>query len=76
MAHKYHVFWADEISQVDSAHIPADLLLRHRQITDAYLLGLVMSSSSKLATLDKKITWLLSSNSSFLEALEIVPLIQ
>lgn len=38
---KTHTFWKDEIGILDK-HVPSGLLVGHRQITDAYLLGLAI----------------------------------
>jgi hypothetical protein len=42
LKHPSHEFWADEISFVDAVASFQKELFGHRQVTDAYLLGLVM----------------------------------
>jgi len=69
-----HVFWPDSIPLSESSYIPANLLIGHRQVTDAYLLGLAISNNGQLATMDKRISSLLPPDSPFLDALETVPL--
>src|SRR5580700_10785081 len=50
-----HHFWANSISVPDGIRIIGARLTGHRQITDAYLLGLALHHKGKLATLDKGI---------------------
>jgi uncharacterized protein len=62
-----HDFWPDDLSLQDAVgEIPA--LTGHRQITDAYLLGLAAARGGILATLDRAIAiW---GNSSAVEIVE------
>ena len=57
---KDHVFWPDNLNLADKQPLPVAHLLGHRQVTDAYLLGLAIKHKGKLATLDKGVTALLS----------------
>ncbi|OGV62953.1 MAG: hypothetical protein A2498_05745 [Lentisphaerae bacterium RIFOXYC12_FULL_60_16] len=66
-----HSFWKDDLTVLDK-HIPAALLVGHRQITDAYLLGLALHHDGQLVTFDGGILDLLPSNSSHRKALHIV----
>ena len=69
-----HTFWPDNFDVATSDEIPPTLLLGHRQVTDAYLLGLAIHCQGKLATLDNGITALLPSaeaRSKYLEILKI-----
>jgi len=50
-----HHFWEDSISVPDGIRSSGGRLTGHRQITDAYLLGLAIHHKGKLATLDKGI---------------------
>ena len=50
-----HHFWADSISVPEGLRETGRRLTGHRQITDAYLVGLAMHYEGKLATLDKGI---------------------
>lgn len=50
-----HVFWHDNISLLDPAHIDADRLLDAGQITDTYLLALAVAYTGKLATFDRRL---------------------
>ncbi len=73
VSHVHHSFWADDAMLCDSEHMPMDLVVGHRQITDAYLLGLAVKNDGKLATFDKRVSSLLKKNSPFHDSLEIVP---
>jgi predicted nucleic acid-binding protein len=68
---KTHVFWKDDISLLDT-HIPASLLVGHRQITDAYLLGLAIHHGGQFVTLDGGVSNLLPSNSQNRDAIRTV----
>ena len=68
-----HVFWPDSILLHELA-FPAELLAGHRQVTDAYLLGLAIHHNGTLATLDHGVSSLLPTGSPYRDALTIVPL--
>lgn len=53
-----HQFWADDVALTEPA-FPAKHLMGHRQITDAYLLGLAIHHQGCLATFDQGIEHLL-----------------
>jgi len=59
LKHATHQFWADNLSLGDALRPFADRLAGHRQVTDAYLLGLALRKKGKLATLDRGILDLL-----------------
>jgi len=50
-----HVYWPDEISLLDPAHVEATHLAGHREVTDAYLLALAVQHQGTLATFDRKV---------------------
>jgi len=54
-----HEFWADELSLAETKLIDWPHVVGHRQITDAYLLGLAKSHGGRLATLDGGVSALL-----------------
>ncbi|HEV2463997.1 MAG TPA: TA system VapC family ribonuclease toxin [Acidobacteriaceae bacterium] len=54
-----HEFWRDNISFADAAAYLRPDLTGHKQVTDAYLLGLAIHHRSKLATFDKPLSTLL-----------------
>jgi toxin-antitoxin system PIN domain toxin len=68
---KHHVFWPDNI-KLCLQELPSDLLVGHRQITDAYLLGLCKKHGGRLATLDQKITTLTPKESMWRSLVEII----
>lgn len=48
-----HEFWPDDIPYTD---VPAQRIIGHRQVTDAYLAQLARARSSRLATFDQALT--------------------
>ena len=66
-----HLFWKDTIS-ITEKFVPVDLLVGHRQVTDAYLLGLAIAHKGQLVTLDKKLSGLLKKHSPYEERLHII----
>jgi len=72
IAHKNHVFWPDDARLTDEA-IPSGLLVGHRQVMDAYLLGLAIRHGGHLVTLDAGVSALLPPRSPQREALHVVP---
>ena len=69
---EHHVFWPDSIP-FHREPVPTELLVSHRQVTDAYLLGLSISHKGKLVTLDRGVAALLSPGSAHRDALEVLP---
>ncbi len=57
--HPNHRFWPDELSVRDAIAPLRGSVVGHRQITDAYLLGLTLHRKGKLATFDRAIASLL-----------------
>lgn len=51
VAHPRHVFWPDGIPLLDAA-VPTTYWVGHRQVTDAYLVGLAWSQHGRLVTFD------------------------
>jgi len=70
--HPSHRFWADEISFVQATQPFARRLAGHQQVTDAYLLGLVMHKRGALATMDRALLALLPEKSSPGDFLEVI----
>ena len=68
----HHVFWPDDLTVVESG-FPSSLLLGHRQVADAYLLGLAIQNKGKLVTLDQDISALLPTKSPHRDALRVIP---
>ena len=73
VSQKHHTFWPDDINLLEEC-IPTELLVGHRQVTDAYLLGLAIRHIGRLITLDRGVSALIPSGSPGFNALEIVPL--
>ncbi|HEX3473303.1 MAG TPA: TA system VapC family ribonuclease toxin [Silvibacterium sp.] len=59
LSHPNHEFWPDEIGLSPAIDRVDAKLQGHRQITDAYLLGLAMHHKGRLATFDRSIAALL-----------------
>ena len=55
----HHEFWPDDISFMKAVTPLTSGLQGHKQITDAYLLGLAIHHKGKLATFDRSIASLL-----------------
>jgi hypothetical protein len=71
-AAKDHEFWPDDLPLAGAAAFAGVRLVGHQQVTDVYLLGLAVSRSALLATLDKRIGALTQPNSAERKALETV----
>ena len=52
LSHRGHVFWPDELGYGAACASLTDHLTGHRQVMDAYLLGLVLHRGGRLATFD------------------------
>jgi hypothetical protein len=66
-----HVFWPDIPPYLDATDKFSRRMQGHRQITDAYLLGLARHHGGKLATLDKAIASL--AGPEFSSLVELIP---
>lgn len=69
----FHKFWADDLPFSADA-IPKAGITGHRQITDAYLLGLAAHHGGKLVTLDRGILSLAPPGSDLANSLEVIAL--
>ncbi len=54
-----HEFWPDDVDCMSAAFANGMQITGHRQVTDAYLLSLARKRSGCLATLDRRMNWLL-----------------
>ena len=52
---RWHRFWPDDLSLLDTARIRSDRLLGARQVTDAYLLALAVHHGGRLVTFDRNV---------------------
>lgn len=55
LASGHHAFWPDDISIADPRAFHLARLAGHRQVTDAYLVGLALHHGGRLATFDRAI---------------------
>lgn len=74
LQHPRHQGWEDSWGAADLMRPFVDRLVGHRQITDAYLLGLALRQEGRLATLDSGIEALAPSGGSFGDLVERIPL--
>jgi len=58
-----HLFWPHDLDFTGAAELPISLVMGHRQVTDAYLLGLAIRHRGALVTLDRSIHDLLPAGS-------------
>ena len=63
LQHAGHQFWRDEITLLDALKRFEGRVVGHLQVTDAYLLSLVLHKNGRLATLDKAVGALLAEES-------------
>src|SRR5271155_3349066 len=52
-----HYFWTDEISLSDEPLFHSDMITSHKNVTDAYLLGLASKHGAKLVSFDRTLPW-------------------
>lgn len=71
VAQDHHKFWPDDVSVLDE-HVRGKFLIGHRQVTDAYLLALVLRHGGRLVTLDKGLLSLASSMRCDANVIEVV----
>jgi len=72
LKHPWRRFWGDEISFAEAVEPFRSRLVGHRQVTDAYLLGLAIHKQGKLATLDRAVLALLAEDSPERERVEVI----
>lgn len=60
LQHPAHRFWPDELTLAQSIALLQKPLQGHRQLTDAYLLGLAIHKDGHFVTFDRKIASLLT----------------
>ena len=54
-ATRFHEFWTDDFSVLDTTRLDHDWLLRTRQVSDGYLLAMAMRRDGVFVTLDRGI---------------------
>ncbi len=62
-SHPSHRFWEEDVSFVQAVERLGGRLTGHRQVSDAYLLGLVIHKKGRLVTMDRALTALLPEKS-------------
>ncbi len=67
----FHEFWADDLP-FSADEVPKAGITGHRQITDAYLLGLAAHHGGKLVTLDRGISAFAPPGSAWVDSLEVI----
>jgi toxin-antitoxin system PIN domain toxin len=67
-----HRFWPDEVSFSQAIQPFADRISGHKQVTDAYLLGLAILKKGILVTLDQSIRVLLPDKSQDRKSVEVL----
>lgn len=72
LRHAAHHFWEDEISLLAAIEPFAERVAGHRQVSDAYLLGLAIHKKGKLATLDKGVLALLPAGSAHRDSVVLI----
>ncbi len=72
IAHPRHLFWPDHLSVADALGPFRSKLTGHRQITDAYLLGLALQKKGSFVTFDRGILALAGAEGSR-SNVEVIP---
>jgi toxin-antitoxin system PIN domain toxin len=72
LQHWHHRFWSDEITFPEAVQKSGAKLVGHRQVTDAYLLGLAIHHGGTLATLDRSLPALVPENSPSRSRIELI----
>jgi predicted nucleic acid-binding protein len=71
LIHPAHEFWPDDVGLVEALGSSAPRLQGHRQLTDAYLLGLASRRQGALASFDAGLRTLAGEDRA--KALQLVP---
>ena len=66
-----HTYWPMDIPYLQATEPFEQRMHGHRQVTDAFLLGVAVHHGGKLATLDRAITHL--AGSEFADSVEMIP---
>jgi hypothetical protein len=72
LQHPSHCFWSDEIGLVAAVEPFRRRIVGHRQVNDAYLLGLAIYKGGRLATLDRGLLALLPEASEQRHRIELI----
>jgi len=72
LQHPSHCFWSDEIGLAEAVEPFRRRIVGHRQVNDAYLLGLAIHKGGRLATLDRGLLALLPDDSEHRHRIELI----
>jgi hypothetical protein len=72
LQHPSHCFWSDEIGLAEAVQPFRRRIVGHRQVNDAYLLGLAICKGGRLATLDRGLLALLPHDSEHRHRIELI----
>ena len=72
LEHRHHRFWGDEIGFAEAVKTFRQRLVGHRQVSDAYLLGLAIHNNGRLATLDQGVLALLPEDHPHRKRVELI----
>jgi len=72
LQHPFHSFWSDEIGLAAAVQPFHRRIVGHRQVNDAYLLGLAIHKGGRLATLDRGLLALLPDDSEHRHRIELI----
>ena len=53
----HHMFWADDLSLLETGVLHWESVLGPRQVTDVYLLALAVRNSGRFVTFDQSVPW-------------------
>lgn len=68
-----HEFWPDPIEVTAVPEFSSTAFVGHRQVTDAYLIGLARHRKGRLATLDRGLTDLVADPEERRRLIEVIP---
>jgi len=72
LQHPSHCFWTDEIGLAEAVQPFRRRIVGHRQVNDAYLLGLAIHKGGRLATLDRGLLALLPDDIEHRHRIELI----
>ena len=72
LQHPSHCFWSDEIDFASAVQPFRRRIVGHRQVNDAYLLGLAIHKGGRLATLDRGLLALLPDDNEHRHRIELI----
>ena len=72
LTHKAHHFWPDDVGFAEALNSFEGMLQGHRQVTDAYLLGMAIHHKGRLVTLDRGIVTLVPAKSPWRQKVVLI----